>query len=83
VVGSCCRSPCFDDIVHLVLVNRCSLRHSSRSQPLKLSTNVVPFDAAVSPPARDGVGGQLGAVVTDDHAGTPSDLDDAIARSRS
>ena len=58
--------------------NRCSFRHSSRKRPLKLSTkpfcmrlagrDVVPGDAGVLLPAQDGVRGQLGAVVADDHA---------------
>jgi hypothetical protein len=39
---------------------------------------VVPFDAALLLPAEDGVRGELGAVVADDHGWVTSRLRDAV-----
>ena len=38
----------------------------------------MPFDTVLLLPGQDGIGGQLGAVVADDHAGTASQFDDPI-----
>jgi hypothetical protein len=61
----------------LRLANKCSLRHSSRSLPLKLSTNPFCIGLPGVMPCSScqyGVRGELGAIVADDHAWT-SDLD--------
>ena len=38
----------------------------------------MPFDVALLLPCQDGIRGELGAVVADDHARTAPGLDDAI-----
>ena len=65
-----------------------SLRHSSRSRPLKglheavlhglAGRDVVPFDLPILLPCQDGIRGQLGAIVRHDHAGVAAILGDDV-----
>ena len=88
-VGVVVDPPCFDDLAGLVQVGEQMLVEALVPQSAVEALDeailhrlarcdVVPFDAVLLLPSKDGVRRELGAVVADDHAGAASGLDDAI-----
>ena len=85
--------PCFDDVAGFGQAREQMLVEALIAQPADEALDeailhglarrdVVPFDPALLLPCEDGVRGQLGAVIADDHARSPTHLGDPVEFAR-